>query len=179
MRLLVSVALVGCSTSQPEVVETEAFAGVVSLDANVTRIAVTGISTQMRIPDVLLGLKPRDFHWIMFSLENARLEEARSSQGLLVNLASASNAFTFEQVYLGVCNPAKDDFGKCFLYEALTSGGPGVSGNLRLRLSSDRIDAEYDVVIEGITDRFGEPLQWHKHGSIGVVSATYGAQGQQ
>lgn len=170
---MILALVVGCGSSS-ETAESESFVGLVSTSDNTVRIAVTGISTQNRIPDVVEGLKPKDFHWVMLSLDTSKLDEARSVKGLSANLADTSGTFTFAQVYLGTCNPAKDDFGNCFLYEELASGAPGVSGNVHVRISGSKVDAEYDVVSEGLTDRFGEPIQWHKHGSIGGISAVVG-----
>jgi hypothetical protein len=92
-------------------------------------------------------------------------------QGLQIDLRDQLSNFSFSQVFLGPCNPALSNFQTCFLYETLDAGAQGVSGTLRLSIKDSVLSGDYDVSIEGYTDRFGDPTQWNKHGTIANVSA--------
>ncbi|MDQ3341435.1 MAG: hypothetical protein M4D80_40280 [Myxococcota bacterium] len=159
----------GCSEEQSMTGEQETSVAFVANQAGKTRLAFTAAPTQARLPEVVAGLQPRDFHWVMFTIDSTRYEEVKSPNGLRLDFAQ-SNGASFEQAYIGPCNPAEQNYNNCILYENIVGGATGVKGDVGLRINS-RFEGDYDITIEGQTDRFGEPTQWHKHQSLGNVIA--------
>jgi hypothetical protein len=165
---VVGALLVGCSTEVTS--QKEGMVATAATSSNDVRFAFAGESKQERLAEVLGGQTPRDFHWLMFSIDRAHLDEMASPQGLSIDLSNPSK-FSFSQVYEGTCNPALRNFNACWLYENLVAGSPGVRGTIDLRLSESEITGSFDVTIEGDTDRFGEPIQWHSHQTLGGIFA--------
>lgn len=169
--VVLSVVLCGCEAEpEPNTGASSTMIGAVAAQQSRTRLVFADATAKDRVSELLAGDKPTDFHWIMFEVDTAAMERVRSSEGLSADLSDSAANVSFSQVYPGPCNPALDRFDKCLLYERLISGSTGVTGRVSLKLG-ELLDASYDVSMEGTTDRFGEPLQWHKHGSIGNVSA--------
>jgi hypothetical protein len=129
--------------------------------------AYTTAEEKARLPEVLGGQAPRDFPWVMITVLAPESEQAMSPQGLDASLADAGGRVMFAQVYPGPCNPATDDFSHCWLLESLVSGDDGVGGTLRLRITSASAVGGYDATFEGLTDRFGAPVQWLAHETTG------------
>jgi hypothetical protein len=129
--------------------------------------AYTMEEKKTRLPEVLGGQAPKDFPWVMVTVLAPESQQAMSPQGLTASLVQAGGHVTFAQVYPGPCNPAKDDHSDCWLYESLVSGDEGVGGTLRLQIASASSVGAYDARFEGLTDRFGDPVQWLSHQTTG------------
>lgn len=112
-----------------------------------------------RAAGILDGERPRDFYWGLVTVPVSDALDA----GVLFDMADPESRAGFAQVYPGVCNPALEDFSHCFLYESYSSGEEGLSGRIWVQRDADEISISIDVSWEGITDRFGPPLQWHGH----------------
>ncbi len=117
-----------------------------------------------RLPEVLSGQAPKDFRWVAVRIDKNLLGSVRSSEGLHIQMSS-NPGISFSQVYQGVCNPALEDFSTCWLFESFASGDVGVSGTAFVRIGATDAHGVFDVSWEGITDRFGDPPQWHRHGT--------------
>lgn len=166
-----AVGFVACSEADPSQVSTQSqTVAVMASHGNTATLAFAAEEFQSRLDDVQAGQKPKDFHWVMFTLSATQVEELSSPSGLSIDFLSSVGS-RFEQVYLGPCNPALGQFQSCFLYEDVSSGASGVKGVASMRIDNDRFEGNYDVSIEGNTERFGQPVQWHRHGSIGTISA--------
>lgn len=119
---------------------------------------------------VVEALTPRDFAWVMVSVDEANSNTARGA-GLSVDMATDAGV-TFSQVWLDVCNPATGDFSPCFQFESYRAGEPGLVGTVTLKVGGGEVHGTYDVTWEGQTDRYGQP-SYFKHGSIGGFGGVY------
>ena len=133
-------------------------------DAGVT-IAYAGADDIDRLPEIVDGARPQDLRWGSLTIGAPSTALLGSEAGLVADLRDISTNVTFAQVYLGACNPASSDFSACWLYESYKAGDPGLTGTLTLRLSED-VTGSIDVTWERLTDRFGDPIQWHRHGTL-------------
>ena len=128
---------------------------------------------QPELPEIAGAARlPKDFPWVAISIPDPDAAALASEEGLSVDLARSEVPVVFAQVYRDVCNPAADDNTQCWHYERYTAGEKGLSGSISARLAEASADARFEVVWEGMTDRFGDPLQWHRHiTSAGVHAA--------
>jgi hypothetical protein len=160
--------LVGCDPSSssdfpPPGSEVGAI-GMVSRSAGTVTFAYTAETARQRLPEILAGQQPKDFQWVAITFRGMHAPDGALE--LSARLEDPAADVTFAHVYPGPCNPALQDFSDCLLFESVTSGDEGVSGSIQLHLANEASGA-YDVVFEGITDRFGEPSQWHRLQSVG------------
>ena len=166
--LLSAVAFCACAggESPPSVPDPS---GVAMLEqrGEVLSIAFTSSDQSARLPEVLNGTAPQDFHWVLLTIP------ANASRGTSpIDLAIAHDDISFAQVYRDVCNPAVDNFSPCWLLERYVAGQDGLSGQIDVDIGDTTVTGRYDVTWEGITTRFGDPPQYHKHGTIGGFFAT-------
>lgn len=129
---------------------------------------VTSDLTQMA--SVIENLTPRTFGWVMVSVDELHAEAVRTT-GLSIDLAKASGV-TFSQVWLDACNPALANFEPCYQFESYQAGEPGFSGTLSLMTINGEVHGVYDVLWEGMSDRYGVPA-YFKHGSTGGFAGAY------
>jgi len=132
-------------------------------------VAVGPGSHRDTLVTIAAGARPLDFRWVAITIATARVGELDT--GLAVNLADPAAGVVFAQVYPEVCNPAESDFDACMIYERDTAGDPDLRGSLTLRVSEGHVWGGFDVYWEGLTDRFGEPIQWYGHGTSGGIDA--------
>lgn len=171
---LLCFALAACS-ERPEMPTNEgsrAVAMVAPTAANDLVVAYTMEDKADRLPEVLAGEVPMDFRWISIVVDAANAQQVYAPDGLSVDMQSGAIGMTFSQVYQGVCNPATENHNTCWLHESFRAGEPGSSGHGQLRITSTNVYGAFDVTWEGLTDRFGPPTQWHRHGTISGYSAT-------
>jgi hypothetical protein len=119
---------------------------------------------------VLRGETPKDFIWVAFDLPISEQALSAAPDGLTYNLESGSPV-TFSQVYPGLCNPALGNYETCLLFESYTTGMSDLRGTIHLALRDGVATGSVAVDWQGYTDRFGEPLQWHQHGTSGNYTA--------
>jgi len=173
-RVAVAVlALCGCASDPQEPRAVGKMVAIVSTAPARSKLIVVDATAQDRVLELIDGSAPVDFRWLVFEVDTSRMEQVRSAAGLDADMRDGSSGLSFSQVYPGPCNPALDRFDKCLLVERLDAGKSGVSGDIHLQLG-DSLEGSYDVSIEGPTDRFGDPVQWHRHGSNGDVSVELG-----
>jgi hypothetical protein len=116
---------------------------------------------------------PDEFPWISVSIPAAHAAGLASQEGLTVDLARSDVPVTVSQVYRDICNPALEDTSQCWLFERYTAGEAGLSGAISASTGDSTAAARFEIVWEGVTDRFGEPTQWHRHiTSAGVHAQT-------
>lgn len=163
-------ALLGCGQQEGDnsVISKQAVASVTA-QGTISKIAYTDATHADALVSVLDGEQPKDFHWVMVTFPTSA--SASGVNNLVTDLTNAESNVTFTQVYQGVCNPALDNYNECWLFERYEAGEPGLSGSLQLTVMSDRATGMFDIVWEGLTDRFGAPTQWHKHGTLASFDA--------
>lgn len=167
MRSAVILMAACTGTSPTTIVEPEEDPIAVVVVGEQIQLAVGGQSHRADLDRVLAGEHPETFRWKLFTLAANELDQLAS--GVTIDLEVPGSA-RFEQVYTDVCNPAEQDFDPCLVYEALRAGATGVRGTFTLMLG-ERLEGTLDVYGEGLTNRFGGPLQWHAHGTIAGISA--------
>lgn len=143
-------------------------------------LAYTSIAQQDHLPEILAGGSPVGFHWAMLKVPQ-KLSTVVGGTDITGDLSDPQGGIAFRQVYEGVCNPAQTDFNECWLYESYTSGEEGLSGRIRLRVDGTSAQGALDIQWAGMTDRFGEPIQYHQHGtsvSINVPISILNKEGQ-
>jgi len=165
--------------SQTETSDPTPFVAMVSTSNPTVVIAYTAQANQARLSDVTAGKVPTDFRWVSVAAPANALTAIRSESGLQVDLTDASGGLTFSQVYVGPCNPAKDNYDNCLLYETYKSGDESLTGTVKLSWSNGDVLGSFDVNWEGMTNRFGDPVQWHKHGTLSSYQATLVTGGSQ
>lgn len=143
-------------------------------------LAYTDLAQQDQLPQILEGGQPTGFHWAMLNVP-VSLSVAIDGTELTADLADATAGIAFQQVYQGVCNPARTDFNECWLYEHYSSGQEGLSGRIQLKVEGAMAQGRIDIEWAGYTDRFGDPIQYHQHGtsvSINVPVSIVNKDGQ-
>jgi hypothetical protein len=140
--------------------------------AGVTTVVFGSADHHAELASIARGATPSTFAWIAVGVPLELRDPLMSPDGIAIELSSAAHAVTFTQVYRDVCDPAAADFSACFLYERYTAGETGLSGSLRLALHGGLAVGHFDVVWEGITDRFQGQPQWHRHESSTGFRAT-------
>lgn len=171
MTVAAVLLVAGCSSTEPAQTGTSVAMLSQSPSGSVS-VAFTTSDNLDQLPSVLAGTAPRTFHWVMVTVNGQGAIDARSTKGFSGDLSSATSSATFTQVYEDVCNPAKSNFSRCWLYENYTSGDAGLSGSIQLQVGQTEAVGSFDVTWEGQTDRFGDPVQYYKHGTISGYSAT-------
>lgn len=116
---------------------------------------------------ILAGAEPRDFHWALLSIPTELIGDLQT--GTRIDLSSVSGV-SFAQVYRDVCNPARDDVSSCWLYERYISMQDGLSGSIAVQQDENGVRGAIDLTWQGLTERFGPPVQWHKHGTLASFS---------
>jgi hypothetical protein len=123
--------------------------------------------------DVVMAKRPTGFPWVAIGLPASHAAQAASAKGVVLDLADPATGATFSQSYQAACNPAREDFSPCWLYESYAAGDDHLTGSIELKVAAGTATALYEVTWEGLTDRFGDPIQWHKHGTSGrAIGAT-------
>jgi hypothetical protein len=164
------VFLLACGESEVEP-KKETKAAMLSTSDETFRVVYGDGDRRDQFPAILDGARPRDFHWALLTVP-APLVEAGS---VILDLRQP-NGVTFTQVYYDVCNPAQEDFRSCWLFEDYQSGATGISGRITVTSDTSSISGLIDVAWEGVTDRFGTPAQWHRHGTLSDFTVPVGAQ---
>lgn len=136
-------------------------------------VVFTASENASKVSQILAGATPKDFHWISVTIPLASDPRARSQDGLSVDLTDTTTGVVFRQVYQDVCNPALKDFQPCWLFESYEAGIQGLSGNLVIGLTDTNATGVWDLTWEGLTDRFGPPEQWHRHGSSAGIAGPF------
>lgn len=134
--------------------------------------AYTDQEHRSRLPQIADGELLKEFRWVRFEIAPSVAERMYSADGLRADLKSADAGVSIQQVYPGTCNPALADFSDCWLYERLDPGVPEVTGTLQIISEKELFSGGFETSWEGYTDRFGEPIQWGRHGT----SAQFRAQ---
>lgn len=160
--ILVATVLSGCSNAGDSPKESTQTA-MISTTAAGTSFAYADPAANDRLSEVLSGANPKDFHWVMVTVPAAHAADL--STGLTADLTKTDSGIEFKQVYQGVCNPALRDFGQCWLFESYKTGEAGLSGVIQLRIANGFADGSIELSWEGDTDRFGDPIQHHQHGT--------------
>ena len=167
----VAIGAIGCQ-SREQVSESSHSVVLMSTTGDTTAVFADE-KYKDRLQEVLDGKQPMDFHWVAITLSSDdAVSAAHSASGLDADLSNAASGIGFQEVYQDVCNPAKEDFSPCYLYEGYRAGDVGLSGTVHIQLTNATASAGYDLAWEGQTLRFGDPEQWHRH----LVSASYAAQ---
>jgi hypothetical protein len=169
MRMIVGAlcaVVAGCSSST-EQSDVKSQAQAVALASPDFTTLVFGSSDNLaRLESVLSSVPPVDFHWVKFSLAPNVLAAARTENGVQADM-TAEQGLTFSQVYASPCNPRTEDWNQCWFKEVLVGTATGVTGQVSLHISAAKVELNYDVQIEGMTDAFGLPETYNKHGSEG------------
>ncbi|MBX3158825.1 MAG: hypothetical protein KF773_22855 [Deltaproteobacteria bacterium] len=144
-------------------------------EADTITIVFTGEDNRDKL-DESFGPEARTFPWSSIEFPRSARDALRGPDGVSVSLTDGSARVRFQQVYRETCNPAKEDLSPCWIYESYTSGEAGLTGTVALRIASvddaTQVLGAYDVSWEGLTDRFGDPLQMYGHETAGSVVAT-------
>lgn len=127
---------------------------------------------------ILAGNEPRTFHWVLVTVASGFAERVYSQSGYLADLTDSNSGVSFAQVYRDVCDPAKEDYTPCWIFERYRAGDPNVSGRLHVQLTEVTASSAWDIVFEGLTDRFGGNIQMHKHQSLAGAIAPIEGGGQ-
>ena len=159
----------GCDSPRPQP-SGQGIARVVQ--ATTVKVAFTSQDNQGLIDDVLNGAAPKTFHWSLFELPLTASGALYGPDGIDFDLSDSSSQVRFSQVYRETCNPALQNFSPCWIYESYTSGDTGLSGKGNLRLTDVAATGSYQVVWQGITDRFGPPEQQYQHETDARIGAT-------
>ena len=120
---------------------------------------------------------PKDFYWVSFAIPDSDDERLFTEEGFTWEMTDASRDVVFAQVYRDTCNPALEDFSPCWLYEKYRSGETALTGRVSLRVRDGVAFGSYEIYWEGLTDRFGEPLQQHGHQTIASIAAVVVGEG--
>ena len=166
-RCSIGVLSVACACSSDVAVSkhTSEIRAIVSTSKDVITVAYAQSEFEGRIGEVLDGLAPTDFYWTEVTIRGPSASAVFGTDGLMAQLQDPDSGVLFRQVYPGPCNPAIGDDTTCFLYEKYTAGEEGLSGTVQLSVSATEALGFFDVTWEGLTDRFGPPEQWHRHGT--------------
>ncbi|HEY4057290.1 MAG TPA: hypothetical protein VGM39_11815 [Kofleriaceae bacterium] len=137
-------------------------------------VLTIAFGNKSRMLDLVDGSSPKDFAWSAFNFPSSR-EAELYGDGLHIDFTDASARAMFRDVGMNVCNPATEDFRACLIFEHMTSGEEGASGTADFRLSGNMLTISYDIEIEHVTDKFGEPEQsssagWGVPGVTGRVT---------
>jgi hypothetical protein len=168
-----AVGVAGCAVPEGEADPGEPKAvALLSSAAGATTLAFAAREYQDELPDIATAARPpRDFPWVAITFPEASALALSSGEGLSVDLTRSDLPITFEQVYQDVCNPASEDEVRCWLFERYTAGDEGLSGTIWSRVADSGAEGRFDVAWEGMTDRFGDPVQWHRHITSAAVRA--------
>ena len=174
---LLLVLLAACDTTPPTVKVTTS--AVVNAQAERTLVIFVEDGFVDRADAIASGERPKGFHWIALGIPQPLVDRV-FEDGLRVDLATEVFPFEFAQSYRDVCNPALDDYSPCWLSERYTARESGLQGKIDLRLDDERATVSIDISWEGDTDRFGKPIQWHRHSTTAgavahVVNSENGA----
>jgi hypothetical protein len=166
--LLCSAFFFGCG-AEPEEVRTAQGVAIKASDGPNVTIAYARTENSGELPKVLESTSPRNFPWVAITITDVDAAKMGTAEGLVIADASdPESGVIFSQVYLGPCNPALSDYSDCFLFEKYESGEPAFRGRFHLIETGSTISGFFDVSWEGLTDRFGEPLQQHRHETSAV-----------
>ncbi len=168
--VVVSISLLACDSPGEKSAGGRGVARMV--ENSVITIAITSEDNKDQLDLVLSGASPKTFHWVAFQMPASAHDSLVSAEGITLDLKNAESNVQFSQVYRETCNPAKEDFSPCWIYEQYLSGQTGLSGSVLLRVADTQVFGSYDVSWEGLTDRFGEPIQQYSHQTIGSVGVT-------
>lgn len=138
----------------------------VSTSSTNVELAYTDASHGDLLGEILAGSRPMDFHWAKLSFPSS---PALATTGFVADLSDSGTRVTFEQVYAGVCNPALTNFNQCWLHERYAAGEPGLTGTVSLRVDTASARGVIDISWAGETDRFGDPVQYHQHGTTAAI----------
>ena len=111
------------------------------------------------------------FDWVTLSFPSEMEHQLFQPSGLRADFSDKTAGVTFRQGYRGPCNPAKQDLSACWLVEHVTAGESGASGTIGLALVDGAVIGGWDITIERITDKFGEPSQWHRYSTSSSVNS--------
>jgi hypothetical protein len=162
------VTSLGCSESKSRPSnDTTVAIQAISSSVSSIEIAYTSSEYANQLPSIVASTPPKNFHWVSFGFPVGASDALHSAQGLQIDLTDKSTTVTFSQVYPGPCNPAKNDFSDCWLYESYAAGDSGLTGSLAVTVHGAAASGGFNVTWEGITDRFGDPPQQHQHSTEG------------
>lgn len=139
-------------------------------DDGLTTIVFTQNQDLKALQSLVDGSTPKGFDWVTVSFPSEMERDLSQPSGLRVDFGDKTAEVTYRQGYRGPCNPAKEDLSACWLVEHVTAGEPGASGTLQLGLADGAVSGGWDITIERITDKFGEPKQWHRYSTSSVVN---------
>lgn len=158
----------GADMSEPPSGTSEAMA-IIARTGPVATIAIADQSERENLTAIADGETPAGFHWIRLVVPAAMLDLSDQTS---LDLSQRSTAVGFAQSYMDICNPAKEDTSKCWLHEQYASGDVGLTGSIEMTSREGVIEGRIALSWEGETDRFGDPLQWHRHESEIVFRAS-------
>jgi hypothetical protein len=168
-----AIGLVACAAPEGDAEPGAPVAvALLSSAAGATTLAFAASEYQHQLPDIGVAARPpRDFPWVSITIPDSSAAALSSEAGMSLDLTRSDLPIVFEQVYQDLCNPASEDGARCLLHERYTAGDDGLSGTVWTRLGDRATEARFDVTWEGMTDRFGDPVQWHRHITSAAVSA--------
>ena len=172
---LCTLLVAACTTQQKQQTPTRGVARV-SETSEIT-IAFTSDEFKGRIDEILAGSQPRDFHWSSIRMPTSSHDALYSANGAVIDLANATPGVQFSQVYMETCNPAKEDFTRCWIYETYLAGSDGLTGSIHLRLTDTQATGSYEISWHGDTDRFGPPVQSYAHETVANLGAALDSGG--
>ena len=169
-RTVLLIMLAGCSKT-PSANPTYSSAITRADSPTGSQIVVAFAPTQHRdrLSEVAAGTAAKEYRWVRVVMPATLGDALESETGVQLSLTDSASSVAFSQAYLGPCNPAKDNFESCWLFESLTAGAPGTSGTIYLRSTAAEVHGSFDTLSEGLTDRFGDPVQWLRNQTLAEI----------
>ena len=170
---LVAGCTEGASSSPP--IATTASALVIEDESqSSTTVVVTDSRHAAELRAIYAGETPTGFEWFSVTFPSAY----KDTDGTIladIDLAKA-DAVEVTHAYVDVCNPATENFERCWLLESYRAGEQGLDGHISIDVRSSTVRLRASFGWEGMTDRFGDPVQWHRHDIDLGVLATVGGE---